>query len=162
MVYVSLGSNLGDREANLRAGIAKLNESGLTLERVSSVYETAPQDLTDQPWFLNICAGGLTALSPIELLAKVREIEAACGRKRDATAVRAGPRLLDIDILFYADQIVATPDLTIPHPRLLNRRFVLEPLLEIATDLVHPETHRPLRDYLAAALSQEVRKRVSL
>jgi 2-amino-4-hydroxy-6-hydroxymethyldihydropteridine diphosphokinase len=162
MVYLSLGSNLGsnlgDRETNLSAALAALPLHGFMIEARSSIYETAPQDVTDQPWFLNLCAGGTTELSPLELLTATRGIEAGLGRDRAGT-VPGGPRKLDIDILFYDDQIIATPELTVPHPRLLKRRFVLEPLLEIAPALVHPETRRPLRDYLSTVLSQDVRRR---
>ena len=161
MIYLSLGSNLGDREANLNAALAALSTGGFELRKLSSIYETSPQDVTDQPWFLNLCAAGMTPLAPQDLLRITRDVESTLGRNRDGAALRGGPRLIDIDILFYGEEVIATPDLVIPHPRLLSRRFVLEPLLEIAPDLVHPETHRPLRDYLAAVLPQETRRHPS-
>lgn len=159
MVYLSLGSNLGDRPANLEASIAALSAGGFTPEARSSIYETAPQDVIDQPWFLNLCVAGVTELQPLALLALTRSAELALGRKRDGTELPGGPRLLDIDILFYGDEVIATPELTVPHPRLLNRRFVLEPLLEIAPDLMHPVTRRHLRDYLGGLLAQQTRRR---
>ncbi len=134
-VYLSLGSNLGDRVANLRAGLAGLAGSGFRCERSSSYYETEPVGFHDQPWFLNIAVCAETVLAPMDLLKRCLEIELAQGRAR---GLRNGPRTLDIDILLYGDQAFEEPGLIIPHPRMGQRRFVLEPLAEIAPEVYHP------------------------
>jgi len=134
-VYLSLGSNLGDRVENLRAALAALPAAGFQPARASALYETEPVDYLDQPWFLNCAAAGETSLAPHELLHNLRGIEAALG---SAKAFAKGPRLLDIDILVYGDAVLATPELQVPHPRMLERRFVLAPLAEIAPHLRHP------------------------
>jgi 2-amino-4-hydroxy-6-hydroxymethyldihydropteridine diphosphokinase len=142
MIYLSLGSNVGDRESNLRAALARLQ-----LARVSPIYETEPVDLTDQPWFLNLAAEIETDLSPHELLAHTQRIERDLGRTR---TISKGPRKIDIDILFFNDAIIHTPDLIIPHPRLEDRRFVLQPLCDLAPYLRHPATGRTVREMRAA------------
>jgi len=145
-VFLSLGSNIGEREAQLRDAIQRLERAGVQVVRESSVYETEPQDLRDQPWFLNMVLEIETSLSPIELLARIQEIEKSMGRKRE---VPKGPRNIDIDILLYGESVVETDDLQIPHPRLAQRRFVLEPLAELAPDLRHPQSNRTMRDLLS-------------
>ena len=134
-VYLSLGSNLGDRAANLQAAIAALPSAGIQPQKLSSFYETAPVDYVDQPWFLNCAVQATTLLAPIPLLQALRSIEDRLGSKK---AFAKGPRLLDIDILIYSDQTIAIPELQIPHPRMLQRKFVLLPLAEIAPNLHHP------------------------
>ena len=134
-IYLSLGSNLGDRAANLQAAIAALPSAGVHPQKLSSFYETAPVDYLDQPWFLNCALQAETNLAPLPLLHALRSIEDRLGSKK---AFAKGPRLLDIDILIYGDQSVATPELQIPHPRMLDRKFVLVPLAEIAPNLTHP------------------------
>ncbi len=134
-IYLSLGSNLGDREANLRAAIAALPDAGLQVARVSSLYKTEPVDFTDQPWFLNLVVEGETDLAPHDLLRKLRSLEKKLGGEKEFPK---GPRQLDIDILLYDGQTVATPDLQIPHPRMTQRRFVLVPLAELVPNLRHP------------------------
>jgi len=133
--YLSLGSNMGDRAANLRRAITALPSARYDVRRVSSFYETEPVDHLDQPWFLNCVVGGETESPPLELLRALRQIEAALGSKK---AFPKGPRLLDIDVLLYGDQAVNTPELQIPHPRMLQRRFVLAPFAEIAPQVQHP------------------------
>lgn len=133
-IYLGLGTNLGDRTANLQAAIAGLAEK-LVMTAVSSLYQTPPWGLTDQPDFLNLCLAAQTDLTPEELLTFVKNLEVALGRQ---PAERWGPRLIDIDILFYANQLVETETMTIPHPRLAERAFVLRPLADIAPDFVHP------------------------
>jgi 2-amino-4-hydroxy-6-hydroxymethyldihydropteridine diphosphokinase len=145
-VYLSLGSNLGDREANLRAALERLHPL-----RVSPIYETEPVDYTAQPMFLNLAAEVETALTPRQFLAYAQTIEHDLGRVRD---IPKGPRTLDIDILFYDDAIVREPDLEIPHPRLHERRFVLEPLADLEPDLRHPVTGRTVREMLACLPAQ--------
>ena len=142
-VYLSLGSNLGDRRENLRRAIEDLGR----VERVSSFYETEPVGLRDQPWFLNCAVEMETDLGPEELLAMLKGIEKKLGR---APTVPQGPRVVDLDVLFYGDQVVQSPDLTIPHPRLGARKFVLEPLAEIAPELRHPVTGRTVSEMLGA------------
>ncbi len=153
--YLSLGSNLGDRLANLQAGIRALAASGVKARRLSSVYETEPRDLKAQPWFLNAVAEIETGLSPRLLLARTQRVEQALGRRRGEPK---GPRVIDIDILLYGRMVVTLPDLTIPHPRMAGRRFVLEPLAELAPEMQQPGTHRTIREILADTLDQKVLK----
>jgi 2-amino-4-hydroxy-6-hydroxymethyldihydropteridine diphosphokinase len=134
LVYLALGSNLGDRRANLVAAVAQLREQ-VAVEAISSLYETEPAYVLDQPRFLNAALCGRTTLAPIELLAFVKGIERALGR---TAGPRYGPRLVDIDLLLYGDTVLDSPELSIPHPRMAERPFVLVPLAEIAPDLVPP------------------------
>jgi len=147
VVYLSLGSNLGDRQANLRNAMGRLLELGDVLE-VSSLYETEPVEVTDQPWFLNCAVAVRTELLPREFLAGILAIEKSMGRVRTQPK---GPRVIDIDILLFGQQTVNSAQLTVPHPAMPERRFVLEPLAEIAPDVMHPtrkKTIRQLRDAL--------------
>src|SRR6202047_473378 len=118
-LYLSLGSNVRDREANLRAAIAALPKVGLTVRRVSRFYETEPVDLLEQPWFLNCVVETQTKLAPLDLLQALRAVEARMGSKK---LVSKGPRLIDLDILLYADETIDTPELQVPHPRMHLRR----------------------------------------
>jgi len=140
-VYLSLGSNVGDREANLRAAIQRLDPL-----RVSPIYETEPVDYQDQAWFLNVVVEAETALFPRQLLARTQRIERELGRVR---TVPKGPRTIDIDILLYGDVVMRTTELEIPHPRMTERRFVLQPLVDLTPDLRHPVTHKTVRAMLA-------------
>jgi len=133
-VYLSLGSNLGDREKNLRTAIAALADSKVRVTRISSLYETEPVDLREQPWFLNCAVQGETESPPLDLLRALRGIESHMGSKK---LVPKGPRLIDLDILLYGDKTIETPELQVPHPRMLVRKFVLEPLAEIAPGVKH-------------------------
>ncbi|HEX2666552.1 MAG TPA: 2-amino-4-hydroxy-6-hydroxymethyldihydropteridine diphosphokinase [Candidatus Acidoferrum sp.] len=134
-VYLSLGSNIGDRENNLRKAIRALTEANVRVTRVSSLYETEPVDLREQPWFLNCVVRGETETPALDLLRALRGIEAHMGSEK---LVPKGPRLIDIDILLYGDATVDRPELQVPHPRMLQRKFVLVPLAEIAPNLKHP------------------------
>ena len=134
-VYLGLGSNLGEREENLWQALALLCAQ-VSLEKVSSVYETEPVGYKEQPLFLNLVCRIATDLSPGELLLLAKDIETSMGR---VPSFGSSPRIIDIDILFYEDRIMSTQNLTIPHPRLQDRAFVLMPLAEIAPDLIHPE-----------------------
>lgn len=156
IIFLSLGSNLGDREANLRAAIAALGDAGVRVRRVSSLYETEPVDFLDQPWFLNCAVEGETELKPLELLRALREIEARTGSKK---LIAKGPRLIDMDILLYGEETINTPDLQVPHPRIRLRRFVLVPLAEIAPELRHPSWSGTVSDLLARTMDHsEVRR----
>ena len=148
VVYLSLGSNMGDRAANLRDAIVRLAELGEVLA-VSSFYDTEPVELTAQPWFLNCVVKLDTKKMPQQLLARVLEVERNMGRRR--TREKNGPRIIDLDILLFGNSVVDTSTLVIPHPAMHQRRFVLEPLAEIAPDARHPvfrRTIRQLRDAL--------------
>ena len=146
-VYIALGSNLGNREEYLRAGVRGLSERQVDITGTASVYSTAPRDVLDQPRFLNTAIEADTTLSPQELLAACLDIEKKNNRVRDA-ATDKGPRTLDIDIIFYGIEIIRTPSLTIPHPRFAVRRFVLAPLAEIAPNFVDPVSGRTIRELL--------------
>lgn len=135
IVFLSLGSNVGDREKNLRTAIAALPELGVKLKKVSSIYETEPVDLLEQPWFLNCVVEGETTVQPATLLRELRELERQMGSKK---LLPRGPRLIDLDILVYGERTIDSPELQVPHPRMHLRRFVLAPLAEIAPDLKHP------------------------
>lgn len=136
IVYLLLGSNLGDREKNLADAIKHLQKLGLQVLKKSSIYNTLPWGYTEQPDFLNQAIECLTELEPLELLKRLKEIEKSMGRKK---TVRYGPRIIDIDIIFYDNLILKTEQLSIPHPRMHEREFVLKPLSEIAPDFIHPE-----------------------
>lgn len=145
--YLSLGSNVGERRANLERALTALAELG-EVKAVSSFYETEPMERTDQPWFLNCAMALETELMPKQLLAKLLAIEKSMGRKR---APGKGPRVIDIDIVLFGSSVVDAPGLTIPHPAMHERRFVLEPLAEIAPEVRHPvfkKTAREMRDTL--------------
>lgn len=155
VVYLSLGSNLGDRLHSLIEAVERLNAPGLAIQRISAVYETAPIGLEQQPAFLNIVVEAETSLFPMRLLNRILGVETRMGRRR---TVLNGPRTIDIDILLFGSFCVSSPRLEIPHPRMTERRFVLEPLAELATDLRHPRTRRTVREHLQATLAQKVHK----
>jgi 2-amino-4-hydroxy-6-hydroxymethyldihydropteridine diphosphokinase len=146
VIYLSLGSNVGDREANLRAAIAALPAAGAHVTRVSSIYETEPVDFLDQPWFLNCVVEAETDLQPLPFLHALRNIETQMGSKKEFVK---GPRLIDLDILLYDNDTIATPELHVPHPRLHLRRFVLVPLAELAPGLTHPSWRGTVANLLA-------------
>jgi 2-amino-4-hydroxy-6-hydroxymethyldihydropteridine diphosphokinase len=158
-VYLSLGSNVGDREENLRAAIVALAGSGVRVERVSSIYETEPVDLLEQPWFLNCVVQGETSVLAVELLRELREIERRMGSKK---LVARGPRLIDLDILLYGQQTIDSPELQVPHPRMHLRRFVLAPLAEIAPEVQHPSWSGTVAELLAASEDRSTVKRLSV
>lgn len=146
--YVGLGSNLGDRAGHLLLGVRGILDAGLDVIRLSSIYETEPVEYENQPAFLNMVAElrGSTLPLPEQMLARLLRIEYALGRKRD---IPMGPRTIDLDLLIFKDQQLETEFLTVPHPRLALRRFVLVPLNELAPSLVHPVMGKPIRELLA-------------
>jgi 2-amino-4-hydroxy-6-hydroxymethyldihydropteridine diphosphokinase len=145
-VFLCLGSNRGNRRSQIDGGIAELQRGPVSMLAHSSVYETEPVGLEEQPWFFNQVVHGTTRLDPERLLGECKRIERLFGR--GPTDVRFGPRTLDIDILLYGDRIMATDWLTIPHPRMHERRFVLIPLVEIAPRLVDPRSGREYSEIL--------------
>lgn len=154
-VYLSLGSNLGDRAANLRDALERLEHTRFHITRLSSVYETAPVDVTGQPWFLNLVAEGETSFFPMMLLRHTQKVEREMGRVR---RIDKGPRKIDIDVLLYGHFTVDTSRLTIPHPRMHERRFVIEPMLELAPDLPHPVLRKTMLDLFTSLRGQAARR----
>lgn len=148
LVYFGLGSNLGERDRNLQTALDAL-AGVVRLTAVSSVYDTAPLLITDQPRFHNAVCAGYTSLAPLALLHALKGLEETLGRIQ---GIRFGPRLIDIDLLFYDQLVLETPELTLPHPRLKERAFVLAPLAEIAPDLMHPVFHVAMSILAAHAL----------
>jgi 2-amino-4-hydroxy-6-hydroxymethyldihydropteridine diphosphokinase len=157
-IYLSLGSNLGDRAANLREAIQKLADLG-NVVGVSSFYETEPVELTAQPWFLNCAVKLDTEKMPRQLISAILSVEQSMGRQRKQ---KKGPRTIDIDILLFGSSVIEIPSLTIPHPKLHERRFVLEPLAEIAPDARHPIFKRSMRELRDALPPGQTVKRLSL
>jgi 2-amino-4-hydroxy-6-hydroxymethyldihydropteridine diphosphokinase len=157
--FFSLGTNLGDRVANLHGAVAALDNVGVRVTRVSSFYETEPVDFLEQPWFLNCVVEGETELGAMELLRALREIEARMGSKK---AVAKGPRLIDMDILLYGDETIATEELQVPHPRMLMRRFVLVPLVEIAPRVKHPAWNGTADEMLERLADKSQVRRIDL
>ncbi len=147
IAYLSCGSNMGDRIANLNSAIRDLRAGSIVVRRFSSVYETEPVGFREQPWFMNIALEIDTDLTPHEMLAGCRKIETAHGRIRSFTGA---PRPLDLDILLFDNLILDEPSLQIPHPRMAERRFVLEPLAQIAPEVRHPVLGKTICALLAA------------
>ena len=145
LVYLSMGSNLGDREKYLREAISRLRDLGV-IKQVSAFYETQPVEVqSEQPWFLNCALAMETELVPLAFLGRMLAVEQSMGRVRTEPK---GPRTIDIDIVFFGDDVLNTPELTIPHPAMHQRRFVLEPLAEIAPALMHPVLKRTVQELL--------------
>jgi 2-amino-4-hydroxy-6-hydroxymethyldihydropteridine diphosphokinase len=154
-VYLSLGANLGDRLANLRLALTRL-QTLARLEEVSSLYETQPQGVSDQPLFLNAVCRVSTGLEPQALLRFLKNVERETGRQPGGE--RWGPRPIDLDILLYDDRVLDAPELTVPHPRLAERAFVLVPLCELAPELRHPLLGKTMKELLASVGKKGVRK----
>ena len=151
LVYLSLGSNIGDRVENLNAAIVALAGARVRVRRVSSFYETEPVDYLEQAWFLNCVLEGETEVQPGELLRALREIESGMGSKK---LIAKGPRLIDIDILLYGQHVIDTAELQVPHPRMALRRFVLVPLAEIAPGVRHPAWAGTVEELLSGTLDK--------
>ena len=145
-VFIALGGNIGDRADNLERALEALADHVQDMER-SPVYETAPKYMTDQPMFLNMVVRGRVTMAALELLRILKRIEAGLGRTE---GVRNGPRPIDLDIIYFGEDVINTPSLSVPHPRLQERAFVLRPLADIDPDLCDPVTGASIRDMLAA------------
>jgi 2-amino-4-hydroxy-6-hydroxymethyldihydropteridine diphosphokinase len=152
-IFLSLGSNLGDREKNLRDAIAAMAATGVRVVRTSSIYETEPVDFAEQPWFLNCVIEAQTTLAPRDLLLALRGIESRMGSKKEFAK---GPRLLDIDILLYGEATIDKSELLVPHPRMTQRRFVLAPLAELLPQLRHPSWNGTAAELLAQLRDRDV------
>jgi 2-amino-4-hydroxy-6-hydroxymethyldihydropteridine diphosphokinase len=145
IAYISIGSNIGDREENCRKAIKLLKEKGIAVKKQSRMYETEPWGIKDQPKFINMAIEVETDKKPEELLRILKEIEKEIGRTE---TVKWGPRVIDLDIIFYDDLILKSQDLEIPHPLLHEREFVLKPLCEIAPEKKHPVTGKTVKEML--------------
>jgi 2-amino-4-hydroxy-6-hydroxymethyldihydropteridine diphosphokinase len=156
IAYLSLGSNLGQRQEQLRAAIERLGKLGRIVS-TSFFYETQPVEVTDQPWFLNCAVALETTLSPERLLDETLKIEREMGRERTR---KKGPRNIDIDILLFDDRILHSPQLIIPHPAMHQRRFVLEPVAEIAPGARHPVLKKTIRELLSELCDHEIVRKI--
>jgi 2-amino-4-hydroxy-6-hydroxymethyldihydropteridine diphosphokinase len=143
--YIGIGSNLGDREKNCTEALALLEQKGIRIIKRSSMIETEPWGVEEQPMFINLTVEIKTVLEPEKLLGKLKEAEAELGRTETA---RWGPRIIDLDILFYNDTVMSSPELEIPHPGIQEREFVLKPLCEIAPEKIHPVLGKSVREML--------------
>src|SRR6201998_2549774 len=156
-VYIALGTNVGEREPNLLQALLLLPESGVHIRRVSSIYETEPVDYLDQEWFLNMVLEAQTELDPLDLLTAPPCMDARMGSRK---AFAKGPRKIDLDILLYGNETIDTPELQVPHPRMLERKFVLIPLAEIASNLRHPSWKSGVTSLLASLRDKSAVKKL--
>jgi len=159
VAYIGIGSNVGDRVENLRQALEHL-DGIMSLERLSATYETAPRYVLDQPPFLNMAVGGDTPLEPLLLLEELKKFEIDIGRV--PTEERYGPRAIDLDILFYGSDVVNEPGLSIPHPLMAEREFVLRPLADIAPNFRHPVMGRSVAEILSLLEGEPEAQMVSI
>ena len=159
VAYIGIGSNVGDRVENLRQALKYL-DGIMSLERLSATYETAPRYVLDQPQFLNMAVGGDTPLEPLLLLEQLKKFEIDIGRV--PTEERYGPRAIDLDILFYGSDVVNEPGLSIPHPLMAEREFVLRPLADIAPNFRHPVMGRSVAEILSLLEGEPEAQMVSI
>lgn len=155
-VYLGLGSNVGDRKANLEKALQLLSQK-LQIEQISSIYESEPVGYVEQPRFLNVVCRAQIDIGPLQLLSLIKGIEASLGR---VPSFPNAPRPIDVDILFYGELVIQTPELTIPHPRIKERAFVLIPLVELDEELVHPVSGERIRDLAAKVDGKEGVKKI--
>jgi 2-amino-4-hydroxy-6-hydroxymethyldihydropteridine diphosphokinase len=155
IAFLALGSNLGDREAHLRRAVAELAAPELRVLRVSPVYETSPQGMLDQGWFLNLVLEAQTSLMPVQLLRRCQRVERLLKRQR---RILNGPRTIDIDVLFYGNAVIRSPMIEIPHPRYRERRFVLQPLADLECEWRDPATGKTVQAMLKDVAGQSVRQ----
>lgn len=155
--FLCLGSNLGDREENLEQAHSLLRKEGIRIIQLSSVYETQPVDLPSQPWFYNQVIEVEAEIAPLGLLSLIKRIERSMGRK---TPIQKGPRVIDIDILLAEDKVIHTEELSIPHPRLDKRNFVLIPFAEISPETVHPLIKENIQNLLEKSSDRSTVKSV--
>jgi 2-amino-4-hydroxy-6-hydroxymethyldihydropteridine diphosphokinase len=155
IVYLGLGSNMGDSEALMKSALAALTSPDLRLLRVSSTYETEPIGYREQRWFLNLVAEFETELFPRQLLHRMQKVERQLGRRR---VIENGPRTIDIDILLFGSVVMNTDELEIPHPRFRDRRFTLAPLAELNPKLRDPVTRKSMAELLAGVAGQPIRR----
>ncbi len=153
-VYLSLGSNVGDRARQLQRAVDLLAASDVKICKISPIYETEPWGFRDQKWFLNIVVETQTLLFPLQYLGRIQKIEEQLKRQR---TFQNGPRTIDIDILFFGDTVMKTAELEIPHPRYAERRFVLAPIVDLAPELRDPATDRKMSELLASLEGQEIK-----
>lgn len=155
--YISVGSNLGNKLENCRQGIQSLTESNTRLTAQSHIYQTEPVDYRDQDWFINYAVKIETDLDPFQLMERIKAIQRKAGRIHDK--IRFGPRILDLDIIFYEEVVIYSARLTIPHPRMHERRFVLQPLCDINSTILHPVLRVEVRSLLNTLDNKEQRIR---